>query len=366
MPSHNVLLPLIVLLGERTDEPMDTDTANGILYWFLMATIRNRYSASTDTNLGQDIPATRQEDPVRRLLTNLGVTVSRAVVTPLDLAGRTVGSPYFFLSYLVAKEKGAKDWWFGTEISAIAEGGQKLEYHHIHPKATLRNRRNPYSMAEINDLANLAFISGKANRKISDRSPVDYFADPALPPLSPEELAAHFVPYDEELRTADAYPEFLKARRVLLADAMTALVDKYRPSWLAEEPTGVDLIAGCSLDFQLYQSPWDVGRIIATATGDGFSWAASFSMADLEDALRAAREGLDSDLEIAGETVPVNVDNDSVEIPIGPFLVSGTLHDWHEMLDREKESALPLAQCPILNESIWNNDRLPFPVSSIE
>ncbi|MFD0851477.1 hypothetical protein ACFQ07_04565, partial [Actinomadura adrarensis] len=172
---------------------------------------RNRYSSSTDTRLGQDIPAAREPEPVERLLTNLGVVGSHIEVTPQDLAGKTPGSAYFALSFLVAKNAGAMDWWFGTEISATAEGAQKLEYHHIHPQATLKKHPNKYSKAEINDLANLAFISGRANRTISDRSPGVYFNDPDLPPLTPEELAAHFVPLDGSLRDAAAFREFLAA-----------------------------------------------------------------------------------------------------------------------------------------------------------
>ena len=42
----------------------------------------------------------------------------------------------------------------------------RVEYHHIHPRARLKEA---YGKSEINDLANLAFISGKANRKISAR-----------------------------------------------------------------------------------------------------------------------------------------------------------------------------------------------------
>ena len=74
LPSMIVLLPVIVFLGERPDEPLDHETANGLLYWLLIGTIRSRYSGATDTTLGQDIPAARAEDPVRTLLTNLGTS----------------------------------------------------------------------------------------------------------------------------------------------------------------------------------------------------------------------------------------------------------------------------------------------------
>ncbi|GGL27976.1 hypothetical protein GCM10014719_31880 [Planomonospora parontospora subsp. antibiotica] len=363
LPSHMVLLPLIVLLGERPDEPLDQETTNGLLYWFLVATIRNRYSGSTDTRLGQDIPVTREPDPVRRLLTNLGIVGARVEVTPQALAGRTVGSPYFFLSYLVAKEAGATDWWHGTQISATAEGGQKLEYHHIHPQATLKNHPAKYTKTEINDLANLAFISAKANKKISDRSPKKYFTDPGL---SQAELAAHFVPYDEALRDADAYREFLTVRRRLLAEAMTELLDRFRPAWMDEAPPAPDPLAGCSLEFTLYQSSWDAGRIVAVAGRDGAAWTGSFGVDDLQAALAAADGGLDSDLEISGETCPVRVEGDAVQVPIGPFAVSGTLDEWRQTIEREKGDALPLSQCPAVTTVPWDGEQLVFPVTGVE
>ncbi|MEU4235500.1 DUF262 domain-containing protein [Nonomuraea sp. NPDC026600] len=366
IPSHMALLPLIVLLGERPDTPLDNDTRDGILYWFLLANLRNRYSGSTDTRLGQDIPAVREPEPVKKLLTNLGVVGAHIEVTPQDLVGKTRESAYFTLSYLVAKNAGAHDWWYGTEISAIAEGAVKLEHHHIHPQATLKNHSKKYGKTEINDLANLAFISGKANRVISDRSPSVYFVDQSMPPLTEADLAAHFVPFDEPLRHASAYRDFLIARRRLLSVAMTELLDRFRPEWLDRSAAPVDVLPGYSLEFVLYQSPWDVGRVVTKAKGDGFEWTGSFSFADLEDAIESADNGIDSDIDLAGEAAPVRVESDTVEIAVGPYLVTGTIEAWREMMERERGEALPLSQFPELDEVIWEGERIPFPVASVE
>jgi len=72
---------------------------------------------------------------------------------------------------------------------------------------------------EINDLANLAFISATANKKILDRSPALYF-----PELldGRDELTPHLVPLADDLRRVDRYRDFLVARRRLLAEAMTS------------------------------------------------------------------------------------------------------------------------------------------------
>lgn len=361
LPSMLVLLPLIVFLGERPDEPLPPQTADAILYWLLVATIRNRYSSAADTKLGQDIPATREPYPVHALMANLGIVGTRIEVTPRDLAGRSANSPYFLLSFLVAQEHNARDWWYGTNIAIGGSGGQQLEYHHVHPQATLKNRPEKYSRAEINDLANYAFISAKANKKISDHSPADYFRT-----LGDSELEAHFVPLAEGLRAASAYRQFLAARRELLTTAMTALLDRFRPPWLAGTGPEPDPLAGSQLDFVLYQSPWDAGRIVATATRPETRWVATVSLPDLESALNDAADGLPSDITIGGESLPTAIDGDEMQIPIGPFLVTGTVGEWRQVLDRERADALPLSQAPAISAQPWGGERIPFPVTSTD
>jgi hypothetical protein len=360
LTSINVLLPLVVLLGERPKEKLEAETANGIVYWFLIATVRTRYSSSADTLLGQDIPAVRKPDPITGLMANLGIGGARIEIPPQALVGRTVGSPYFFLSFLVAQENGAKDWFHGAGISADAEGDHKIEYHHIHPRATLKAT---YPKAEINDLANLAFISATANRKISDQSPSVYF-----PSLDVEELTAHFVPLDSDLRTADAYPRFLAARRELLAEAMTRLLDQFRPAWLdCVTPAPADDIEGCSLQFTRYESDWDEPKmIVEAAAGDG-RWRAVFSATAFDEAITQARDGISGDLDVAGHQLTVRSDNDLVELELGPLLAFGTGADWQAVVDRERSDALPLSQLPTLPEaSPWDGPQRRFPVASSE
>ncbi len=164
LPSENALVPLVAFLGRRPDEPLDAEMADGLLYWLFAAFIQSRYSTSVETVLGQDVAAVRSADPLGGLLRNLRLFGQRLTITEDTLAGRTDRSPYFLLSFLSAKRAGARDWWHGVDLCTDGQSHFKLEYHHIHPRATLKSQ---YSKAEINDLANLAFISSKANRKIS-------------------------------------------------------------------------------------------------------------------------------------------------------------------------------------------------------
>jgi hypothetical protein len=218
-----------------------------------------------------------------------------------------------------------------------------------------------YDKSEINDLANLAFISAKANRKIGGQSPRAYF-----PSLGEDELAAHCVPCDLQLREPSEYPRFLAARRRLLAGEMSRLLDRFRPDWLDAAPTAdPDPAAGWALDLALYESQWENGRLVFTGTGPGLSWNGEANMAELESAIDAAGiVGLDGDVEIAGVQVPVRLLEGAVEIEIGPFLVSGTPAEWRQVLDRERGTARPLSDCPSIEAVPWAGDRRPFPITS--
>jgi hypothetical protein len=348
-----------VLLGERDDKRMDEETSNAIIYWLLVATIRTRYSSSTDANLSRDIQAARKPDPTGELLRNLGVLQAQPEITPESLAGRTKESPYFFLSLLVAQLNGAKDWWYGTTIVPGLADDQQLEHHHVHPVATLGG----YDKTDINDLANLAFISMKANRKISDKPPAEYFAT-----LDDKELTAHCVPLDPELRPAEAFPRFLAQRRRLLAAGMTQLLAKFRPQWLDRLPTGPAATTdGYKLAMVLYGSAWAPGRLVFQASGVGAAWIGSVDMDELSQAVTAAGvAGIDGDVEIAGESVPVQVVEDSVEVPIGPFLVSGSAEEWEEILSREQLTMQPLNRLPTMPEKPWEGDRIPLSVTSTD
>ncbi len=360
LPSMVVLIPLVVLLGERPDEPLDKQTADAILYWLLVATIRTRYSGSTDTKLSQDIRAARRRQPIEALLRNLDVFQTRPQVTAPSLVGRTKESPYFFLSLLVTQLNGARDWWYGTELLPGLDGDRRLEHHHVHPVATLEEAG--YDKAEINDLANLAFISAKANRKISNKSPKQYF-----PELGDDELVAHYVPLDEALRGADGYPAFLVARRHLLAKAMTSLLDQFRPDWLDKLPAGPAATTdGLALRLVLYASAWDPGDVVFTASGPDINWTGSARMPDLEQAVSSAGDaGIDGDVEIAGESVPVQVVENSIEVPIGPFLVTGTGEEWAQVFERERAAARPHGPDDSTRVGApWAGERIRFPVTS--
>lgn len=356
IPSTNALVPLVAYLGARADAPLATEDANALLYWLFGAFLTGRYNQSGDTRIAEDAKAVRDAQPIDALYRNLGLLGGRLEVTEQSLTGKGAGSPFFLLSYLAARRAGATDWYHAIRIGLDAEGGHAIEYHHIHPQATLKIR---YSKAEINDLANLAFISARANKRISNRSPAAYF-----PEVGDDELNRHFVPLDASLRTSDAYPKFVQERRRLLAEASTGFLESYRPAFLAAGPA-IEA-AENRLIVTVYPSSANESRVVEFRAKQGStSWIGTTTFDDLERFLSDVEAGLTAGLPVDGDVVTVEGGQEIVEVPIGPFIVTGGLDDWRAMLARELEQ-MPETGEPGSPSGPWTGDRVPVAVAEAE
>jgi hypothetical protein len=343
IPSINALVPAVAYLAKKDDRLEETQ-ARALVYWLFGAWLSGRFSYSAQSTITQDVKAVEGDDALVALWKNLGL-IGRLGVAPADLAGKGAGSNYFLLSYLACHEAtptkaSAKDWWHHTSLSTGATGAFKIEYHHIHPRATLKTQ---YSKAEINDLANLAFISAKANRKISDRSPASYFVE-----LSDTEMSSHLAPQATNLRTAEAYPDFVVARRSLLASAMTELLDRYRPTFVSatdadsQSPaSSVWLTAYGSLD-----EPSDIVLAIEAHSGVA-SHISLVSLSVFNQVLEDMADGLGSELTLNSETIEIQPGSESLQLNFGPVQLHGSVDEWRAVLQRELSELQPTDMLPL-------------------
>ena len=126
--------------------------------------------------------------------------------------------------FIAFRAAGAKDWKSQLAISEdLAGSSSKLQFHHIFPKARLA--AVPRSQREIDDVANLAFVGGSTNLGLGAKLPEEYI--PFI--LKNKESAdlveqgdqtlfgAQCIPLSRKLLALEAYPEFLRARRELIA-----------------------------------------------------------------------------------------------------------------------------------------------------
>lgn len=335
LPSINALIPLIGFLGTRDHkQAMTQQEANALIYWLLVASLTSRYTGPIDTLFAQDKKAIA-ENGLKGLYDNMGLA-GRYHITPDYLVGRSLNSAAFMLSFLAARSKGATDWWTATKIGLDGAGHFRIEYHHIHPQATLKKT---YSKAQINDLANLAFISEQANKRISSRTPAVYF-----PELDDAELARHFIPLAEPLRTSGNYLAFIAARRVMLSDAINGFLDSWAPEFVAEVPSESEAATQVRLQLYADHEPEKGTLRIGVESLDG-AWAADLPVISLLAALADAENGIATQVDLPnGESVPVIEGEEGVSIEFGPVRLDGTLHDWREALGREFADVLPLSE----------------------
>jgi hypothetical protein len=134
---------------------------------------------------------------------------------------------------VLARAREARDWFSGIRLYDRAVGKSNgLESHHIFPKAVLQKTgfKANEDRAVINEVANRAFLTQRANRRIHSTPPAEYLRE--VEENQPGALRAQCVPMDRELWKVDRYLDFLAARRRLLALAMNEFI----ASWLPAAP----------------------------------------------------------------------------------------------------------------------------------
>jgi len=221
-----LMIPIAVFSRLRRNQ-ISAEQSRDLLYWLLVANARGRYSrGSTETFLNEDLAALFKGEPPARLIETVKQQLGRLHVEPADLVGRGQRSALFSLAYLALKAMGAKDWYSGLGLSLTHQGRLHfIQFHHIFPKAVLR--RANYEKGEINEIANMGFITGQTNRRLSTKQPEDYF--PKIVAAHGETaLASQAIPLDPELHKVENYRRFLEARRAELARLMNEHLEKAR------------------------------------------------------------------------------------------------------------------------------------------
>ena len=221
--SSPMFLHAIAALSRVKDNRLTADEQRQLLHWLLVANARGRYSrGSTETLLNEDLAIIFRTGNVAGLMEPVKRQFGRLHVEPGDLAGRGVGSPLFSLAYLALKAQGAKDWYSGLGLSLTHQGKLHfIQWHHVIPKSLLKEKG--YETGEINEIANMAFITGQTNRRIGNQEAVNYLRE-VVARQGEAALRSQCVPVNEALWSTDRYRDFLAERRRALADRMNAFI----------------------------------------------------------------------------------------------------------------------------------------------
>jgi hypothetical protein len=230
-----VLIPLVVYLTRRGGFFQQDVEKKGFLHWMYAALMWGRYSGSMESNMQADLNSLSSEDPVSELLSNIVRDRGRIKVEPQDLEGKGTNSSFYTLTYVTARSRGAIDWFTGMNLYSRNLGKSfGLEDHHIFPQSVLYKNgydpNEPKQKQKVNEIANRAFLTKKANLRASNALPTNY-----LPPVKanyPTSLRDQFIPANTSLWEVDRYEDFLAERRKLIAAAVNQFLD----SLISEAP----------------------------------------------------------------------------------------------------------------------------------
>lgn len=223
LSSPLFMIPIAVH-GSSKDFSMTVADEQNMIKWLYVANMRGHYSASSESTLDTDLNVLFKGGSFENLIDIVKQRFGRIYVEPADLAGRGARSSLFSLAYLALKHSGARDWKTGLGLSLTHQGSYHyIEYHHIFPKSLLQ--KSKYDKSEINEIANMAFISGRVNRNISNKEPIDYFPI-IIRDRGEEALLSQEIPNDSSLWRIDNYKEFLLQRRTSLSDAINRFIEQ--------------------------------------------------------------------------------------------------------------------------------------------
>ena len=220
--SSPFILVTLAYFGHQRGYQITPEESDHLRFWVLIANAKARYSrGSSETFLNQDLTTLKQGGGAPELIDRLRLQVGRLDITPAELEGRNQRSALFKTMFLAFRAIGAKDWRSNLAIALDHSGMQhRLQFHHIFPKAVLRNT---YTTREADDIANLAFIGGTTNRAISDKAPVDYFP-PLLAQIGHTPFTAQCIPTTNTVLQVETYKAFLAQRRDMLAERLNAFL----------------------------------------------------------------------------------------------------------------------------------------------
>lgn len=212
-------VPVMVRYMDQHQGTMDEKERDKLLFWFAQAGMWGRFSGSTESFIDQDLAALEGSDGgLDKLLEQLRLWHGGLSVEAGNFTGSSLGARFYPVLYLLTRMGAARDWGTGgLPLKASLLGKMnKLEVHHIFPKAQLYKRK--FRRAEVNALGNFCFLTKETNLWVSDRLPEEYF--PVIEKNYPGALQSQWIPMDQDLWKIENYPAFLEARRTLLANAV--------------------------------------------------------------------------------------------------------------------------------------------------
>lgn len=238
--SKNALVPPVFVLAKGKG---GKKVERAVSRFFILSQLAEHYSAAAETALRKDFRVlTDASSTPYEGLTQLVETVNREArqyyrglkIKPDHVEGFASKNVFLLLMYILMRQRGATDWGSGRPLRLDAIEPTDTQVHHIFPFDYMAKNQallqvyldEGYSPADyrahVNDISNLTFLSQGKNGGIGDTPPLQYLANET----TKEMRRAHFIPESKELWKTENFPDFMKERQRLIAQAMTKFLKK--------------------------------------------------------------------------------------------------------------------------------------------
>ncbi|WP_420407482.1 GmrSD restriction endonuclease domain-containing protein [Hoeflea sp.] len=199
--------------------------------WFFFTSLTGRYTSSPESVMEQDLNRLKGTATGEEFVSLLNELIASeltndywTITLPSDLATSSARNPQLFAYVASQNRLGARVLFSNKKVAELIDPALRatkkpLERHHLFPRGWLEDN-GVEDLREINQIANYALLEWPDNIDIGKKAPFDYFGEiekrfADQPEVWNKMLADHALP---DKWQSMKYPEFLQARRILMAD----------------------------------------------------------------------------------------------------------------------------------------------------
>lgn len=221
LPHAHQIVPLCYFFSKAAR--VDSVQKKAINEWFVKTSFSNRYSASTDQHINEDVESFEQllsgnQDAFKKI--NYTVTSEQLKNTKFSRS-----NPFTRAFIVILARKTPLDLTNGIKVDCgdALSSFNKKEYHHIFPQAFLGGQKG-WSNAEIYSLCNFCILPSSSNKLISDKAPSEYFSSIVPKRHLKEILDTNLLPVNLKIYQEDKYAEFLESRSKEIINYLDSLL----------------------------------------------------------------------------------------------------------------------------------------------
>ncbi|GAB2899548.1 DUF262 domain-containing protein [Microbulbifer echini] len=222
LPFHQQLVPLARFYSKT--KRVTEDQLDIIKRYFWSTSFSNRYSTGQTTHkMDADIDfIDKVADYDFTLIKRYSPSIT---ARELIAAQFSKANPVTRAFLLLSAQHSPLDLANGSSIDTgkSLSSYNRKQYHHIFPNAFLS--KQGFSKEQRFSVVNFCFLPADSNKKISSKSPSDYFFSTVPSEKKSEILLSNLLPQDENIYSEDNFIGFLESRSELIVDSVHKLVN---------------------------------------------------------------------------------------------------------------------------------------------